>query len=79
MYERDYAGIQAEAGNTMATPYMGFICRSTRLRQTWTGDMARHIFESLVVRLMKDHECSDTYRGGAELPRAARAKACIMK
>lgn len=68
IYVRGYAGTQGEVEDTVADPYMGFNLGSTKLRQSWKSDVGRHVFESPVVRLMKDHEYSDIYLDGAEWP-----------
>ena len=67
VYVRGYAGSQAEVEDTVATPYMGFNVGSTKIRQIWSGDIERYIFESPLVRLMKDHGYSDIFEGGSEL------------
>lgn len=67
VYLRGYAGSQAEVEETVATPFMGFNLGSTKIRQLWTGDIDRYIFESPLVRLMKDHGYQDVYEDGAEL------------
>lgn len=64
IYVRGYAGSQSEVEETVATPYMGFNLGSTKLRQTWTGDTRRHMFESPLVRLMKDYGYRDVYSHG---------------
>ena len=72
VYVRGYAGTQAEVEDTTADPYMGFNLGSTKIRQTWTRDISRHVFESPLIRLMKDHGYKDIYDNGAELPLASR-------
>lgn len=67
VYLRGYAGSQAAVEETVATPFMGFNLGSTKIRQLWTGDIDRYIFESPLVRLMKDHGYQDVYEDGAEL------------
>jgi hypothetical protein len=47
---------------------MGFNLGSTKLRQRWTGEVHRHIFESPLIRLMKDHQYQDIYEHGREIP-----------
>ena len=69
VYLRGYAGTQREVENTVSTPYMGFNLGSTRLRQAHTGDVLSHVFQSPVIRLMKDHDYKDAYRDGEILPR----------
>lgn len=67
IYVRGYAGSQAEIEETVATPYMGFNLGSTKVRQRWTGRVERVIFESPLVRLMKEHDYRDIYLDGAEI------------
>ncbi|MEM7231097.1 MAG: hypothetical protein AAF517_02915 [Planctomycetota bacterium] len=68
VYIRGYAGKQAEVEDTVATPHMGFNLGSTKMRQAWTGEIDVHIFESPLVRLMKDHGYVDAYRNGERFP-----------
>ena len=75
VYLRGYAGTQGAVEETVADPYMGFNLGSTKIRQLHTRDIARFIFESPLVRLMKDEGYSDVYQGGAELPRSERPDA----
>ncbi len=65
VYVRGYAGSQGAVEETVATPYMGFNTGSTKARQTWTGDIVKHVFESPLVRLMKDFGYRDVYSNGA--------------
>lgn len=67
VYLRGYAGTQGEVEDTVADPYMGFNTGSTKLRQQWDREVARHIFESPLIRLMKDFGYRDTYSEGEEL------------
>lgn len=66
IYVRGYAMTQREIDETVATPYMGFNVGATKARQDWRGDVRRHIFESTLVRLMKDYGYKDTYADGSE-------------
>ncbi len=66
VYVRGFAFPDAEKEETVATPYMGFNLGSTKLRQAWSGKIYRHIFESPLVRLMKDHGYQDIYQDGQE-------------
>ena len=68
VYLRGYAGSQREVEATVSTPYMGFNRGSTRFRQIHTGDVEAHVFESPVIRLMKDHGYVDAYHDGQLLP-----------
>ncbi len=69
IYLRGYAGSQGEIEDTVSTPYMGFNLGSTRTRQVYTGETRPHVFESPVIRLMKDHGYVDAYHDGRILPR----------
>lgn len=65
IYVRGYAGKQSAVENTVATPYMGFNLGSTKMRQAYDKtDIEPWIFESPLLRLMKDHEYVDTYYRG---------------
>ncbi len=66
IYIRGYAMTQSEIDATVATPYMGFNLGSTRIRQNWKGGVERHIFESPLVRLMKEYGYRDVYEHGTE-------------
>ena len=68
IYVRGYAGTKGEIEDTVSTPYMGFNRGSTRLRQLHTGEVEPHVFESPLIRLMKDHGYVDAYREGQLLP-----------
>ncbi len=72
VYIRGYAGTQAAVEDTVSDPYMGFNLGSTKIRQLYTQDITRHIFESPLVRLMKDGGYQDVYRHGAEIPEGTR-------
>ena len=66
VYIRGYAGSQGEVEDTVADPYMGFNVGATKVRQRWTGDISRYVFESPLVRLMKDWQYEDVYDEGSE-------------
>ena len=68
IYLRGYAGSRGEVEDTVSTPYMGFNLGSTRIRQIHTGEMEPHVFESPVIRLMKDHGYADAYDDGRMRP-----------
>ena len=69
VYLRGYAGTKGEIEDTVSTPYMGFNRGSTRNRQHHTGEVKSHVFESPVIRLMKDHGYVDAYHDGQVTPR----------
>ena len=68
IYVRGYAGTQGEVEDTVATPFMGFNLGSTKIRQRYTGEMLAHVFESPLIRLMKDYQYVDAYHHGQLLP-----------
>ncbi|MCH7651060.1 MAG: hypothetical protein IIA63_07860 [Nitrospinae bacterium] len=68
IYVRGYAGTQGEVEDTVATPYMGFNLGSTKTRQLHSGEMIPHVFESPLIRLMKDHKYHDAYHDGQIKP-----------
>ncbi|MBD9368067.1 hypothetical protein [Xanthomonas sp. XNM01] len=64
IYVRGYAATMAEIEATTADPYMGFNLGASHLRQRWDGKPVRFIFESPLLRLIKDHDYVDAYQGG---------------
>ena len=64
IYVRGYAGSESGVEETVATPYMGFNLGATKVRQRWNGEVVRHVFESPLVRLMKDFGYEDVYSHG---------------
>ena len=54
IYVRGYAMTPAEIADAVSSPYMGFNVGATKLRQAWDGQVRRHVFESPLVRLMKN-------------------------
>lgn len=78
IYVRGYAMTPAEMEATVATPYMGFNLGSTKTRQDWNGHTVRHIFESPLVRLMKDYGYTDVYAEGIERAGKLPAKSVII-
>lgn len=66
IYVRGYAMTQSEVAATVETPYMGFNLGSTKVRQTWEKKVERHIFESPLIRLMKEFKYLDVYQNGTE-------------
>ena len=67
IYIRGYAATMSEIEATVATPYMGFNLGSTKIRQDHEGDIVPFVFESPLIRLMKDHDYQDTYLDGSRL------------
>ena len=65
IYVRGYAATMREIEGTVGTPYMGFNLGSTKIRQRHADDKpVRFIFESPLIRLMKDEAYVDAYRDG---------------
>lgn len=64
IYVRGYAATMGEIEATTADPYMGFNIGSTMVRQNAAKDVVRFIFESPLVRLMKDHGYVDAFHNG---------------
>ncbi len=75
IYVRGFAMTQAEIEDAVADPYMGFNLGSTMQRQWWTGEIRKFVFESPLVRLMKEHQYSDVYVDGESLLDGAQAAA----
>ena len=78
IYVRGYAMRQSEIEDTVATPYMGFNLGSTKIRQEWDGDIAKHVFESPLIRLMKDYGYKDNYLNGVENEESIPPKSIII-
>jgi len=68
IYVRGYAMTQGAIEEAVADPYMGFNVGSTKVRQRYPRTLVRHIFESPLVRLMKDEGYTDSFLDGSELP-----------
>jgi hypothetical protein len=64
IYVRGFAATMSEIDNTSATPYMGFNLGSTKIRQDYQGKPVKFIFESPLIRLIKDFGYSETYHHG---------------
>ena len=67
IYVRGYAMTQGEIADANASPYMGFNLGSTKIRQSWDKKVQRHIFESPLIRLMKDYGYQDCFSDGSEM------------
>ena len=68
----------SEIAAAVATPYMGCNLGSTKMRQAWDGSVRRHVFESPLVRLMKDYDYRDTYTHGIEISGEIAARSVII-
>src|SRR5690606_36798979 len=66
IYVRGYAMTRDEIVQTTSTPYMGFEAGSTKIRQAQDGSIVKFVFESPLVRLMKDYCYREVYPAGAE-------------
>lgn len=75
IYVRGFAATMGEIEDTVATPYMGFNLGATKIRQDYKGEILRFIFESPLIRLMKDEGYTDVYREGDFIPAGERVPA----
>ena len=78
IYVRGYAMTQGEIDETSSTPYMGFNLGATKVRQNWDGKVRRHIFESPLIRLMKDYGYCDVYQHGHEIAGRLKPKSIVI-
>ncbi|MCW8907501.1 MAG: hypothetical protein OQL28_09630 [Sedimenticola sp.] len=78
IYVRGYAMTPGEIAQTVSTPYMGFNLGSTKVRQSWTGDVERHVFESPLIRLMKEYDYRDIYSDGIEIAGPLPRKSIVI-
>ena len=65
IYVRGFAMRENEIEDTVNTPYMGFNLGSTRIRQDPDRSFTHYIFESPLIRLMKEYGYQDVYHHGA--------------
>lgn len=66
IYVRGYAMTRDDIVETTSTPFMGFESGSTKVRQAQDGSIVKFIFESPLIRLMKDYDYRDVYEFGSE-------------
>lgn len=66
IYVRGFAATMSEIEDTTADPYMGFNRGAAVLRQDYEKKPIRFIFESPLLRLMKDHQYSDAFHDGGD-------------
>lgn len=78
IYVRGYAMTQNEVADAVDMPHMGFNLGSTRVRQSWDGKVKKQIFESPMVRLIKDYGYTDAFSNGSELDRPLKKKSVII-
>jgi pimeloyl-ACP methyl ester carboxylesterase len=78
VYVRGYAMTESEIAATVSTPYMGFNDGSVKVRQSWDKRVTRHIFESPLIRLMKDYDYKDVYAFGAEALGPLRPRTIVV-
>ncbi len=78
IFVRGFASSAEEIEKTTATPYMGFNEGSTMMRQKWTGDIEKHIFESPLIRFMKDLKYHDIYEDGMTLEGSISPRSVII-
>ncbi|SMB26980.1 conserved protein of unknown function [Sterolibacterium denitrificans] len=78
IYVRGYAMTSGEIAETTSSPYMGFNLGSTKVRQSWDKKVQRHIFESPLIRLMKEYGYRDSFSDGSELEDRLPTKSIII-
>jgi hypothetical protein len=78
VYVRGYAMTRDEIVQTTSTPYMGFEAGSTKIRQAQDGSIRKFVFESPLVRLMKDYDYRDVYAAGAENASRLPARSIVI-
>lgn len=64
IYVRGFAMRDTDIEDTVNTPYMGFNLGSTRVRQKHDRSFLQYIFESPLIRLMKEYGYKDVYEDG---------------
>ena len=78
IYVRGYAMTASEIADTVSMPYMGFILGATKVRQSWDGTIYKQVFESPMMRLMKDYGYTDAFSDGAEIDRDITNKTVVI-
>lgn len=78
IYVRGYAMTRDEIVQTTSTPYMGFEAGSTKVRQAQDGSVIKFVFESPLVRLMKDYGYRDIYAAGMEAASKLPARSILI-
>mgnify|MGYP000887652503 CR=1 FL=1 len=78
IYVRGYAMTRDEIVQTTSTPYMGFEAGSTKVRQAQDGSIVKFVFESPLVRLMKDYNYRDVYAAGSEQSDKLPARSLVI-
>ena len=79
IYVRGYAATMGEIEETVGTPYMGFNLGSTKVRQGHEDNKpVRFIFESPLIRLMKDETYTDAYEDGDFVDEDQRVDSCSV-
>ena len=78
VYVRGYAMTASEIADTVSMPYMGFNLGATKVRQSWDGTIYKQVFESPMMRLMKDYGYTDAFSDGAEIDRDITHKTVII-
>jgi pimeloyl-ACP methyl ester carboxylesterase len=61
IYIRGYAGTSSAVESAVDSPYYGFNDGSSRIRVNGRGDPEMHLFESPLIRLMREHGFSDVF------------------
>lgn len=61
IYIRAYAGTSSAVESAVDSPYYGFNDGSSRIRVNGRGDPEMHLFESPLIRLMREHGFRDVF------------------
>lgn len=78
IYVRGFAMRDNEIEDTINTPYMGFNLGATRIRQKPDRSFVHYIFESPLIRLMKEYGYKDVYHHGAMIAGEIPQKSIII-
>lgn len=78
IYVRGFAATMSEIDEATADPYMGFNRGSSVLRQDHQRKPVSFIFESPLLRLIKDHQYIDAFQGGGYLDDRGKVPAKSM-
>ncbi|MGO1501110.1 MAG: hypothetical protein ACTHWH_07480 [Marinobacter sp.] len=78
VYVRSYAMTAGEIADAVSMPYMGFNLGATKVRQFWDGTVYKQIFESPMVRLVKDYGYSGAFSDGAGIDRDITDKTVVI-
>ena len=78
IYVRGFAMRVRDVQSTVATPFMGFNDGATKQRQRPEGLVTPFVFESPLVRLMKEFGYRDVYQDGEQLGRRVQPRSIVI-